>query len=166
MTRTLFTILTILGLASCNNDKTTSIERDGQPTVYQVGGDDKEMNTAIGLANATLDNFTKALQSNNADFVNFALKTRFNTPQGGEHIWVSNITLDNNDFFGVVDNLPESTTDVKIGDKIKIDKKNISDWMYIDKGKLRGGYTIILLRNRMTDAERKQFDIESGHIIQ
>ncbi len=34
--------------------------------------------------------------------------------------------------------------------------------MYIENGKLFGGYTIKVLRNRMTEEERKQFDAESG----
>jgi uncharacterized protein YegJ (DUF2314 family) len=62
--------------------------------------------------------------------------------------------------------LPESTTDVKIGDKIQILNDNISDWMYVDNQKLRGGFTIRVLRKRMTESERKQFDAENGLIIE
>lgn len=104
--------------------------------------------------------------SSNPDFKYFALKTRFKTANGGEHIWVSNISLKDNKYYGVVDNLPESTTDVKIGDTIQIVNENISDWMYIDNQKLRGGFTIRLLRKRMTETERKQFDAVNGLIIE
>ena len=38
--------------------------------------------------------------------------------------------------------------------------------MYIDNQKLRGGYTLRVLRNRMTETERKQFDADSGLIIE
>jgi uncharacterized protein YegJ (DUF2314 family) len=155
----------LLGLASCNSD-TNKIEREGEPTIYSVTDDDAEMNNAIKMANQTLDKFNDALKSENIDFKYFALKSRFKTPNGGEHIWVSNIRLKDDKYFGVVDNLPESTTDVKVGDTVQISNDNISDWMYVDGIKLRGGYTIRLLRKRMTEAERKQFDAENGVIIE
>lgn len=154
----ILTIILILGLASCNSKHTTKIERKGEPTVYGVQDSDVEMNEAIEKANQTLDNFECALKSNNKDFKYFALKVRFITPQGGEHIWLSSISLKNKKYIGVVDNLPESTTEVKIGDTIQIKTDDISDWIYVDGNKLRGGYTLRVLRNRMTDTERKQFD--------
>lgn len=160
------TILILLGLVGCNTNQTTKTEREGEPTIYSVTDNDSEMNEAISDASRTLDKFNAALTSSNPDYKYFALKTRFRTPSGGEHIWVSNITFKDNKYYGVVDNLPESTTDVKIGDTIQILSENISDWMYIDNQKLRGGFTIRLLRKRMTDQERKQFDSENGLIIE
>jgi len=166
MKRHISTILILLGLVSCINNQTTKTERKGEPTIYSVTDNDTEMNEAIKTANQTLDKFNDALKSCNPDFYYFALKTRFETPNGGEHIWVSNITFENNKYFGVVDNLPETTTDVKIGDTIQIVNDNISDWMYVDNQKLHGGFTIRLLRKRMTEPERKQFDAENGLIIE
>ena len=160
------TLLILLGLVSCNNNQTNKTEREGEPTIYSVTDNDTEMNEAIKTANQSLAKFNVALNSSNSNFKNFALKTRFKTLNGGEHIWVSNITLIDNKYFGVIDNLPESTTDVKIGDTIVIVNNNISDWMYVDNQKLRGGYTIRLLRKRMTEPERKQFDAENGLIIE
>lgn len=166
MKRNILTILILLGLVSCNSNQTTKTEREGEPTIYSVTDNDAEMNDAIKTANQTLDKFNTALISGNKDFKYFALKTRFKTPNGGEHIWVSNITHKDKKYFGIVDNLPESTTDVQIGDTIQIVNDNISDWMYVDNQKLRGGFTIRLLRKRMTEPERKQFDTENGLIIE
>lgn len=162
----ILTILIFFELVGCNSNQTTKTERDGQPTIYNVPNNDDEMNDAILKANQTLNNFNLALNSGNTDFNYFALKTRFNTSTGGEHIWITDITFKDNKYFGVIDNLPEYTTEVKIGDTIEIENNNISDWMYIDNQKLRGGYTIRLLRNRMTEQERKQFDTENGLIIE
>jgi len=166
MKRHISTLLILLGLAGCNNNQTTKTEREGEQTIYSVTDNDTEMNEAINTANQTLDKFNLALMSSNLDFKYFALKTRFKTPNGGEHIWVSNISLKDNKYYGVVANLPKSTTDVKIGDTIQIVNDNISDWMYIDNQKLCGGFTIRLLRKRMTEPERKQFDAENGLIIE
>ena len=166
MKKQILTIIILLGLVSCDSRKLNKVERKGEPTIYNVQGNDVEMNQAIKKANQTLDNFNKALISKNPDFTFFSLKSRFKTSKGGEHIWVSEITLKGGKYFGVIANSPELTTEVKIGDTIQIAKDNISDWMYIENNKLRGGYTIRLLRKRMTETERKQFDTENGLIIE
>jgi uncharacterized protein YegJ (DUF2314 family) len=166
MKRHLSTILILIGLAGCNNNQTTKTERAGEPTIYSVTDNDTEMNEAIKTAKQTLDKFNSALMSSNPDFKYFALKSHFKTTNGGEHIWVSNISLKDKKYYGVVDNLPESTTEVKIGDTIQIVNENISDWMYIENQKLFGGFTIRLLRKRMTEAERKKFDAENELIIE
>ena len=166
MKKQILTIIIFLGLVSCNSRQTNKIERKDEPTIYNVKDDDIEMNQAIKMANQTLENFNQALLSKKPDFTFFSLKTRFKASKGGEHIWVSEITLKDGKYFGVIANSPESTTEVKIGDTIQIAKDNISDWMYIENNKLRGGYTIKLLRKRMNETERKQFDTENGLIIE
>jgi len=79
---------------------------------------------------------------------------------------LKNIIIKDKKYVGIVANLPESIPDVKLGDTISILKNNITDWMYLDNKKLRGGFTIQLLRKRMTKAEKKQFDAQSGFIIE
>ncbi len=136
------------------------IERKGEPNIYSTPGDDQEMNEAIASARNTLEQFKVALESNSYDTSKFALKVRFKTATGAEHIWVTSIIFHNGDYFGLVDNLPNLATQVKLGEKYKIEMKDITDWMYVDKGVLQGGYTIKLLRNRMSQAERVKFDTE------
>lgn len=51
------------------------IERGDEPIICSLSDGDKEMNSAIKLANKTLDDFDKALKS--AESENFALKIRY-----------------------------------------------------------------------------------------
>lgn len=155
-----------LALLSCNPRQSTKIERAGEPTVYSVQSEDAEMNEAISMAQQTLDKFNAALQSQNPNYFAFAIKKPFKTFSGFEHIWIGNISLKNGKYYGEVNNLPESTNEVKLGDQVEIDPEEVTDWMYIETQTLRGGYTIRLLRNRMTKTERKQFDLENGLIIE
>lgn len=106
MKRHVLVISILIGLVSCS--QTTKTKREGEPTIYSVPDDDEEMNDAIKTANQTLDKFREALKSGNPDLQYFSLKSGFETPDGFEHIWVSNITLQENQYFGVVNNLPES----------------------------------------------------------
>ena len=91
------------------------------------------------------------------------MKKKFEENGNIEHIWIGNIQkIESGKYIGVIDNLPEKIKSVKLGDTVQIEKKEISDWMYIKKSELHGGYTIRLLRERMTEEERKKFDAESG----
>ncbi|QSB26253.1 YegJ family protein [Flavobacterium sp. CLA17] len=157
-TKILITFI-LLSFISCkDSDK---IERENQPTIYSVENDDKEMSEAIEKANQTLTDFNAVLSNPKIDVK--SLKVKFETSDGGgEHIWLTDIEYKNGRYSGILDNEPEYITEYKVGDKIEVDNSKISDWMYIENGKLFGGYTIKLLRTRMTEAEREQFDRESG----
>lgn len=157
--KTKFLILvSLLCLASCK--ESNKIEREGEPTIYGVAGEDKEMNAAILKANETLDDFNKGLSNSDAD--SHALKVKFSNEKGIEHMWVGNIFYKDGSYSGILNNEPEYVTEYKSGDKIDIDASKISDWMYLVNGKLYGGYTLRVLRDRMTDEERKSLDEESG----
>ena len=134
------------------------IKRAGEPDIYTTADSDKEMNNAIKTAKGTLDKFQKALQNNEYDSGTTALKVKFSTPTGFEHIWLANITLDSGAYYGIIDNLPNKIKSIKMGDKIKIDQENITDWMFGKNGKLVGGFTIRLIHDRLTEQEKKEFD--------
>lgn len=149
-------------LSSCKENNTSKAERGGEPDVYNVANDNAKMNKAIEQANNTIQEFKTALDSDNPNYDFFALKQKFDTSDGAEHIWVQDIYRENAEYIGIVGNEPVKTTEVQLGDTITVDTNKISDWMYYDEGKIVGGYTIRILRDGMTDEERKQFDIENG----
>jgi len=165
MKKILLFSIACLTLFSCNQTQRKTIERDDEPDLEVVENDDKKMNEAIALAGKTLDQFDKAFKSGNKALSYFSIKMRFDTPKGGEHIWMSDIDLKDGKYFGAVGNVPEQTNAIKLGDVMEIPKDRISDWMYTENGKLRGGYTIRAIRERMSKEERKQFDQEMGMVI-
>jgi len=67
--------------------------------------------------------------------------------------------------FGVVGNVPIDVKNVKVDQKIGIDRELISDWMIIENGRLIGGYTIRAIRDNFTGAELKNFDKGLGGMI-
>lgn len=156
-----FLLLFSICILSCNSNK--KIERQNEPTIYNVEENDVEMNKAIEKAKQTIDSFDYAFKNNSRVFTFFGLKKKFEENGNIEHIWIGNIQkIESGKYIGVIDNLPEKIKSVKLGDTVQIEKKEISDWMYIKKSELHGGYTIRLLRERMTEEERKKFDAESG----
>jgi uncharacterized protein YegJ (DUF2314 family) len=153
-------------IASCNsNTQRTIIAKDSTQVVI-VQQDDNEMNTAIFNAKNSLSKFDSALSSKNSDYSSFALKVRFAYDNNGEHIWLNHIIMHNREYIGIVNNQPEYISNLKLGDTIKINKNDISDWMYIDNDILRGAFTIKLLRKRMSEKERMEFDSTSFYKIE
>jgi len=136
-------------------DKT---ERNGEPNIYRTADSDQKMNDAIKTAQSTLDQFDKALWNKDYDSGTVALKIKFPTKTGFEHIWATEIILDSDNYYGVIDNLPDNAKDIKLGEKIKIHNEDISDWMFGRNGKLVGGFTIRVIRDRLTGQEKKDFD--------
>jgi uncharacterized protein YegJ (DUF2314 family) len=153
-------ISTLMFILSCNTNQKVKHVTKSEDEIYSTSSEDEEMNEAIDSAKSTLQLFENAFRSKKYDESSFVLKVRFDTPKGFEHIWVNNIEMEKNNYYGTINNIPESTTEVKEGEKITIDKTNITDWLYNDNGTLRGGYTIKVIRNRMTKEEREQFDKE------
>jgi uncharacterized protein YegJ (DUF2314 family) len=141
-----------LFLTSC----TKSASSNDDPTV-SVSADDPQMNAAIDQARKSVQQFIMALQSSKILESNFSVKKRFDQGEEVEHIWLTDITFDGQNFHGKVGNDPEEVKNIKLGDDAVVDKNEISDWMYIENGKLVGGYTIRVLYSRMTSDEKKDF---------
>ena len=165
--RKLFVILVIANiiLSSCSAIDAFLAGESGN--VESVKSNDAEMNAAIQQAKDSFPLFIKAFQSPTFTQSYFAVKVKFSYGNGenGEHIWVSQLTFSDNQFTGVVGNEPLYVKDIKLGDSVIINNDDVSDWMIIDDGKLLGGFTIYVIRNSMTENERKQFESESSFIM-
>jgi len=153
----LFVTICSATLMACQSPSVKEkIEND---EVVGFRSDDEAMNAAIAKAKKSFDLFVQAFQKPQKGYEGFALKLAYNTPDNSlEHIWIGNLNYANDQFTGVVHNSPVSTKEVALGDTVVIDKQKISDWMYLDKGVLRGGYTIRAMRDQMSDPEKEEFN--------
>lgn len=125
------------------------------------------MNAAIFKAKQTIADFDRALKTNDSSFTDFAVKKKYKTPDdGGEHMWIAGIVVVNGDYKGFVNNDAEKTTEVSYGDTVIVRKEEITDWMYLDKNVLRGGYTIREVRNKLSRDERIKMDEDLGFKIE
>jgi len=169
----LLPVIASLLFLSCGNDQYSSkksSEKQGLDTtagIYNVTASDTSMNAAISKARKTIGEFDEALLKNNPSFSDFAVKKKYRTPDdGGEHMWIAGISLVNGEYHGYINNDAESTTEVKYGDKVIVQKNEITDWMYLDNNVLKGGYTIREIRNRLTKKEQIKMDQELGFIVE
>src|SRR5687767_13438105 len=119
----MFILIGVLGIffSSCDENRFTSIDRAEEPTIYTAEQNDEIMNYAILTARQTIREFDSAFLSKDPSCTEFSLKLRFDAEDGGgEHLWLNGITIRNSNYYGIINNIPEFTTDVKLGDSIEI----------------------------------------------
>lgn len=79
-----------------------------------------------------------------------------------EQMWLMNVDFDGRQLTGTLINSPMTLKTVQEGDQISIPGKRITDWMYVVNGHVCGGFTIDLMRSRMSSGERRQHDAAWG----
>ncbi len=131
----------------------------GDAATYTVNDDDMQLERANRRARRTVGQFITALRSPRSGQRDFLVKKAFITPQGqAEHIWLSDVKFTGNRFVGTVDNKPNNIPGLKIGARASVNPDEISDWSYVDNGKLVGGYTIRVLYAEMSPEEKLDFE--------
>jgi uncharacterized protein YegJ (DUF2314 family) len=130
--------------------------------VMTVESSDDAINAAIERARSTFDTFTRELTNADADPGMFAVKIEFKTDSGApfesEHIWLNDVSVDGDTISGTIGNVPDYVSALKEGEAATASVKDLSDWYFIKDGKMHGGYTIRVFRDRMTQEEREAFD--------
>lgn len=148
----------LIFLISCHTTPTDRSKEDYPKNIKPIEQDDSLMNNAIAKAREEFYVFDSAFRKGNNDKSLFAIKLRFSTDIGGEHIWAHSISLEGESYYGILDDDAISIDNVKAGDKIEINKNSLSDWIFSDNGIMKGGFTVKVLRNKMTSQERAAFD--------
>jgi uncharacterized protein YegJ (DUF2314 family) len=134
------------------------VERPDNPPVSYVEGDDPQMTAAINQARATVDQFIAALKNPTDVQADFSVKLPVVDGDQVEHMWLSDVRYADGRFTGQIANEPLEISTVALGDDAEVAADQISDWMYVDDGRLMGGYTIRRLRDSMPPDQRHEFD--------
>lgn len=148
-------------VAGCGSDERRpgdTIEREGQPPVAYVDDEDPSMAAAIKKARSTVDQFIEAFNDPKPSQSDFGVKLLIEDGDHGEHMWILPMRYEDGKFTGTIQNEPDRLRNVQFGDEVDVAKEEISDWMYVDNGKLVGGYTLRVLRERMSEEERQELD--------
>lgn len=138
-------------------------KRKDQPDVMDVKAEDDGMNWAMEKARLTLHYFEKCLRSPKSGQMYFSVKVKIEDGGRVEHIWLTQPSFDDEgNLFGIVGNEPIDVKTVSLDQKIGIERKLLSDWMIMENGRLIGGYTIRVLRDKLTGPALKNFDKSLG----
>lgn len=134
------------------------IRREGEPDCVQITEDNKEMDRAVQTARKAVSEFVAVLRSPEGNQSRFAVKKPFVEGDKVEHIWLNEVSFDGRLFHGKVDNEPVDIKGVRLGQEVSVSSDEISDWMYVQDGRLVGGYTIRAMCQNMSPAEKQQFE--------
>ncbi|MCE9561475.1 MAG: DUF2314 domain-containing protein [Planctomycetes bacterium] len=84
--------------------------------------------------------------------------TRGNPKPAVEQMWFSDIFFDGQFVSGRLLNKPNNVRSVKAGDQVRRSLDEITDWMYSYGDEPMGGFTVNLMRSKMSPTERKSHD--------
>jgi uncharacterized protein YegJ (DUF2314 family) len=136
-----------------------------EPEFFQVTKDHAAMHRAVLEARKTVKKFIAALGHPAPGQQDFEVKKPFVQGDQIEHIWLSDVRTVGNHFEGHVDNQPRKIQGLKVGQLVSVKHNEISDWLYIDKGTLVGGYTVRAHYNELTPRQKQEFDREADFKI-
>ena len=124
--------------------------------IVLITSDDPEMNKAIEQARETWDTFVSVYKQRKRYNRKLSIKYPFQADESYEHLWLGNLRIINGKVTGWIRNTPKYTTEVRRGDKIEIDPKKISDWMYFEHGKMKGGFTVLVALEQLDENEKNK----------
>jgi len=155
-------LLTCLPLGGCARHDKSQDEKQKDEIVY-VKSEDPGMAAAIAKARQTLGDFKTALAAPPPHTERYAVKVGFPYGKDGrEHIWMREPKLSETSVTGKIMNEPVDVTDLKFGQETTAPIQDISDWMYVENGVMRGGYTMRVLLDKMAPEEKTKMLGELG----
>lgn len=131
--------------------------RADSPAYVHVHDSDEAMHQAVHEAQRTLGTFMAALAAPKPGQTGFAVKKRCIEGDQCEHIWLAEVRLNGGVLRGKVDNNPVDTKSLRLGKKVTVRPEEISDWMYVENGRLVGGYTVRAYYRTLSAAKKRQF---------
>lgn len=132
--------------------------------IIDVEEDDKGMNAAMAQARKEFPTFWKAVSEDRKNGepkrVPAMVKAYFSDKgeDGGEHLWIDEVSYDGKMISGVVASEPADLKSVKLGEKVSFPLERLSDWLFVEKGEAKGAFTVNYLRKQMSAEERKEHD--------
>ena len=132
-------------------------------TTVQVYQDDMEIARIAEDARGTLPVFFRFLNRAGAGkdcYVKCPFIADEDSGVDREQIWLTSIQFSNGKYFGVLTDSPRHLTGMKKGDRVIFDMEAITDWMYVQGGKIIGGESIKCLLGRIPEEQRNDRERE------
>jgi uncharacterized protein YegJ (DUF2314 family) len=158
-----------LAVAACTGNPppapvTVKLE-DRRPEVERIAIDDPLTAKGIVEARKTASEFLRAYRARGPSQRDFRFKMLAAEKGLVEQYWVTLESAADDSFTGIVANHPGDITGVKYSERVTVPASEISDWMYVENGVLKGGYSVRLMRDRLQPEERPAFERELGFRI-
>ena len=124
---------------------------------YAVSNNDEAMRQATESARKTVNQFITAVKNPRPGQTDFEVLKPCVEGVEVEHIWLSDVKVVGNRFQGTVDNAPRKATRLHEGQVCSVNPDEITDWLFIENGKLVGGYTVRAHYRLLSPADKAEF---------
>ena len=114
-----------------------------------IPAEDVVIARAAQQARDSIATFTARLSSPTPTESDFSVKVA--VEEDGSYHWLQNISFDGAAFTGTLATHPPVR-------QLKAPVAEIQDWMYVDAGKLVGGFTIRAIRDQLSGQQRKAYE--------
>ena len=120
--------------------------------LVSISEDDPRYIDAVAEANRRFEEFLSAFADRTpADL--FEVKSAFRDDFGKEFMWMTVSQVDEDYIHGMLDNEPAHVKSVKRGQRVRILRNQVNDWLYVRDGQFFGGFTVKILQDRNESGE-------------
>jgi len=158
--------LSVAGCSEAPKAVPPVVLEDPRPEVARIAVDDPLTARGIVEARRTVGEFERAWRAHAPGTRDFRVKMLVAERGLVEQFWINVESATADGFTGTIGNHPGDITGVKYGERVTVPAREISDWMYVERGVLRGGYSVRLMRDRLQPEERPDFERELGFRIE
>lgn len=123
-----------------------------------VPKDDASIWEAARQARDTLDRFTERLAAPGPGQSGFSIKVPVHDGETMHHLWLQNVAVDGPGFCGTLGSDAAGLGVHHPGERIGVGRQEVEDWMYVEEGKLAGGFSLRAIRERLSGKAREAFE--------
>ena len=131
---------------------------DPGPRFDHVRSNDPAYQKTIEDAHRFLSHFRDRLPADGTPHPNALVKIRLVDGDNHAFMWLNNTAIDGDNFTAELFEVPDSLPNYKVGTRLAVTLDQMLDWMVNENGRLTGGFSLRYNRDRMTDAEKHDFD--------
>lgn len=128
-------------------DPRAVFEKRRPKAVYPASRNDRKLKAAVDEARFRFDEFARAFERRRGDQL-FAVKAPFSHQGVTEYMWVLVGAIENGLIFGTLDNDPVDLDSLRPGDRVRVRRELVNDWMFTDGGRVQGNFTLAALKRK------------------
>ncbi len=139
------------------------LARAKRDEAFLVRKEDAEIAAARQKARATLPEFFATMRNAKPSMKTFSVKVAVRDDHGVEYFWIKSFAPKGDRFTGTIDNTPRVVRSVAQGQTIEFAESEITDWMFMDNGRMKGNFSACALLARepkdQQDAVKTRFGL-------
>lgn len=130
----------------------------GNASAVAVPTNDPLIDEASQQARSSLDQFISRLSEPRPNETDFSIKVPIEDGGTTHFLWLNELRYDGNAFGGVLGADASALKAHSPGEPVKAVASHVADWMYVEDGKLVGGFSLRAIRSQLSGDAREQFE--------